>query len=93
VASILQNDESHALAWVKVKLTQEQEFVIGLLHPARRAVPHTLALSTLRKVRHEVETVDTAPGYREAFKETLASIPVDGFYEWKKVVGRRARSG
>ena len=34
-----------------------------------------------------VETVDTAPSYREAFKRRRCLIPADGFYEWKKVVG------
>jgi putative SOS response-associated peptidase YedK len=34
-----------------------------------------------------VETLDTAPSYRQAFKKRRCLIPVDGFYEWKKVVG------
>ncbi len=34
-----------------------------------------------------VETVDTAPSYREAFKKRRCLIPVDGFYEWRKVSG------
>ncbi len=34
-----------------------------------------------------VETVDTAPSYREAFKKRRCLIPSDGFYEWKKVLG------
>jgi putative SOS response-associated peptidase YedK len=31
--------------------------------------------------------VDTAPSYRSAFKKRRCLIPVDGFYEWKKVLG------
>jgi putative SOS response-associated peptidase YedK len=34
-----------------------------------------------------VETVDTAPSYREAFKKRRCLIPADSFYEWKKVLG------
>jgi len=30
---------------------------------------------------------DTAPSYRQAFKKRRCLIPVDGFYEWKKVFG------
>ena len=34
-----------------------------------------------------METVDTAPSYREAFKKRRCLIPADSFYEWKKVPG------
>jgi putative SOS response-associated peptidase YedK len=34
-----------------------------------------------------VETGDTSPSYREAFKKRRCLIPVDGFYEWRKVLG------
>jgi putative SOS response-associated peptidase YedK len=34
-----------------------------------------------------VETVDTAPSYRQAFKKRRCLIPADSCYEWKKVVG------
>ena len=34
-----------------------------------------------------VETVDTAPSYREAFKRRRCLIPADGFSEWKKLLG------
>jgi putative SOS response-associated peptidase YedK len=40
-----------------------------------------------KTVNPRVETVDTAPSYREAFKKRRCLIPADGFYEWKKVVG------
>lgn len=34
-----------------------------------------------------VETVDTAPSYRQGFKKRRCLIPAHGFYEWKKVLG------
>ena len=40
-----------------------------------------------KTINARVETVDTAPSYRQAFKKRRCLIPVDGFYEWKKVVG------
>jgi putative SOS response-associated peptidase YedK len=39
-----------------------------------------------KTINARVETVDTAPSYRQAFKKRRCLIPVDGFYEWKKVV-------
>jgi putative SOS response-associated peptidase YedK len=40
-----------------------------------------------RTINARVETVDTAPSYREAFKKRRCLIPADSFYEWKKLVG------
>ena len=40
-----------------------------------------------RTINARVETVDSAPSYREAFKKRRCLIPADSFYEWKKVVG------
>jgi putative SOS response-associated peptidase YedK len=40
-----------------------------------------------KTINARVETVDTAPSYRQAFKKRRCLIPVDGFYEWKKVGG------
>jgi putative SOS response-associated peptidase YedK len=40
-----------------------------------------------KTINARVETVDTAPSYRSAFKKRRCLIPVDGFYEWKKVLG------
>ena len=40
-----------------------------------------------KTINARVETVDTAPSYRQAFKKLRCLIPVDTFYEWKKVVG------
>jgi len=40
-----------------------------------------------KTINARVETVDTAPSYREAFKKRRCLIPADTFYEWKKVVG------
>jgi putative SOS response-associated peptidase YedK len=38
-----------------------------------------------KTINARVETVDTAPSYRQAFKKRRCLIPVDGFYEWKRV--------
>jgi len=38
-------------------------------------------------INARIETVDTAPSYREAFKSRRCLIPADGFYEWKKIPG------
>ena len=38
-----------------------------------------------KTINARVETVDTAPSYRQAFKKRRCPIPVDGFYEWKRV--------
>jgi len=48
-----------------------------------------------RRINARVETVDSAPSYREAFKKRRCLIPADSFYEWKKVVGGKIpmRSG
>jgi putative SOS response-associated peptidase YedK len=40
-----------------------------------------------KTINARLETVDTAPSYRQAFKKRRCLIPADGFYEWKKVVG------
>jgi putative SOS response-associated peptidase YedK len=41
----------------------------------------------IQKINARVETVDTAPSYRQAFKKRRCLIPADGFYEWRKVLG------
>ena len=40
-----------------------------------------------KTINARAETIDTAPSYRQAFKKRRCLIPVDGFYEWKKVPG------
>ena len=40
-----------------------------------------------KTINARVETVDTAPPYRQAFKKRRCLVPCDGFYEWKKVLG------
>ena len=42
-----------------------------------------------KTVNARVETVDTAPSYRQAFKKRRCLIPGDGFYEWKKALGEK----
>jgi putative SOS response-associated peptidase YedK len=40
-----------------------------------------------KTINARVETVDTAPPYRQTFEKRRCLIPADSFYEWKKVVG------
>jgi putative SOS response-associated peptidase YedK len=40
-----------------------------------------------KTINARVETVDTAPSYRQAFNKRRCLIPVDTFFEWKKVLG------
>jgi putative SOS response-associated peptidase YedK len=40
-----------------------------------------------KTINARVETVDTAPSYRQAFKKRRCLIPADGFYEWKRIPG------
>ena len=40
-----------------------------------------------KTINARLETVDTAPSYREAFNKRRCLIPADSFYEWKKVLG------
>jgi putative SOS response-associated peptidase YedK len=50
-------------------------------------------------INARMETVGTAQSYRQAFKKRRCLIPVDGFYQWKKVLGgkipysKRAKGG
>jgi putative SOS response-associated peptidase YedK len=37
------------------------------------------------------ETITTKPAYRRAFERRRCIIPADGFYEWKKVPGQKAK--
>jgi putative SOS response-associated peptidase YedK len=52
-------------------------------------VPHWAkdAKIAYKTVNARVETVDTAPSFRQAFRKRRCLIPANGFYEWKKVVG------
>ena len=38
-----------------------------------------------RTINARMESIDTAPSFRDAFKRRRCLIPADGFYEWKKV--------
>ena len=38
-----------------------------------------------RTINARMESVDTAPSFREAFKKRRCLIPADGFYERKKI--------
>jgi len=38
-----------------------------------------------KTINVRVETVGTAPSYRQAFKKHRCLIPADGFYEWRRL--------
>ena len=38
-----------------------------------------------KTINPSVETIDTAPSYRQAFGKRRCLVPADGFFEWKKV--------
>src|ERR1700741_5577477 len=38
-----------------------------------------------KTINARVETVDTAPSSRQAFKKRRCLIPADGFYEWRTI--------
>jgi putative SOS response-associated peptidase YedK len=40
-----------------------------------------------KTINARVESVDTAPSYRQAFKKRRCLVPADGFFEWKTVPG------
>jgi len=40
-----------------------------------------------KTINARMETVDTAPSFRSAFKKRRCLIPADGFYEWRKTGG------
>jgi putative SOS response-associated peptidase YedK len=42
-----------------------------------------------KTINARVETIDTAPSYRQAFGKRRCLIPADGFFKWKKVPGGR----
>jgi len=42
-----------------------------------------------KTINARVETVDTSPAFRSAFKKHRCLVPVDGFYEWKGAKGDR----
>jgi putative SOS response-associated peptidase YedK len=42
-----------------------------------------------KTINARVETVETAPSYREAFKKRRCLIPADGFYEWRTLGGAK----
>jgi putative SOS response-associated peptidase YedK len=43
----------------------------------------------VRLVNARVETIDTAPSYRQAFEKRRCLIPADGFYEWRTIGGMK----
>jgi putative SOS response-associated peptidase YedK len=44
-----------------------------------------------KTINARVETVDTAPSYRSAFKKRRCLIPADGFYEWRNANAGRLK--
>jgi len=42
-----------------------------------------------KTINARVETIDTAPSYRQAFEKRRCLIPADGFYEWRTIGGMK----
>jgi putative SOS response-associated peptidase YedK len=45
-----------------------------------------------KTINARVETVDTVPSYRQAFKKQRCLIPADSFYEWKRWLAERSHT-
>ena len=61
----------------RYRRTTEEEELARIYHVPKMAY---------KTINARLETVDTVPSYRQAFKKRRCLIPADGFYEWKNVV-------
>jgi putative SOS response-associated peptidase YedK len=44
-----------------------------------------------KPINAKCETVRTLPSFREAYRKRRCILPVDGFFEWKAIKGRKAK--
>jgi putative SOS response-associated peptidase YedK len=44
-----------------------------------------------RLINARAETIATKPAYKRAFEKRRCIVPADGFYEWRKVPGRKQK--
>jgi putative SOS response-associated peptidase YedK len=52
-------------------------------------VPHWAKDDKFKTINARAESVSEKPTFKKAFEENRCLIPADGFYEWKKVGGKK----
>lgn len=70
---------SHTIPVVRMEYGER---VLANLHWG--LIPHWAKDDKLKPINAKVETLDSKPFFRSAFRKSRCLIPANGFYEWKK---------